>query len=70
LSAGSPIYLCTLYRGLNYEQRNRLMRDWAIDPTDHNLFPFEYIALTVVAAPAYIGAGCAHLWDRLAERKS
>jgi len=33
-----------------------LIREWAIDPTSHNLFPFEYAFLAVVSLPAVIGA--------------
>jgi hypothetical protein len=34
-------------------------RDWRVDPTDHNLLPFEFIILAVVASPVYIGAALA-----------
>jgi len=30
--------------------------DWAVDPTDHNMFPFEFIILGIVASPAFLGA--------------
>jgi hypothetical protein len=30
--------------------------DWKIDPTDHNLFPFEFVILGIVATPALAGA--------------
>jgi hypothetical protein len=29
--------------------------DWTIDPTDHNLLPFEFVALGIVCAPAFLG---------------
>lgn len=132
LAAGSLIYLCTLYRGLAYDQRGHdcrpppdntyivggrvvlrpcdpglpfeffifsglmlaagfalalriprlrytvaslilagvfagqwyvLTMDWQIDPTGHNLLPFEVILLAIFAAPAYLGAAVAHAVD-------
>jgi hypothetical protein len=30
--------------------------DWTIDPTGHNLFPFEFALLAILACPAFIGA--------------
>ena len=30
--------------------------DWTIDPTDHNLFPFEFVLLGILACPAFLGA--------------
>ncbi|MSV36348.1 MAG: hypothetical protein EXQ47_12240 [Bryobacterales bacterium] len=38
------------------------------DPTDHNLFPFEFVILGICASPAYIGAAAAGLADRLRRR--
>jgi hypothetical protein len=31
------------------------------DPTTHNLLPFEFIILGVLALPSYIGAGISHV---------
>jgi hypothetical protein len=46
-----------------------IMMDWQIDPTDHNLWPFEVIALAVMAAPVYLGAALAHAIDAHSKRK-
>jgi hypothetical protein len=43
--------------------------DLRADPTDHNLFPFEFAFLGVFALPAYVGAGAAHLVDHIKTRK-
>jgi hypothetical protein len=33
-----------------------ISHDWTIDPTDHNLFPFEFAMLAFVSMPAVPGA--------------
>ena len=33
-----------------------LIRDLSIDPTSHNLFPFEFAMLAIVSWPALVGA--------------
>lgn len=30
--------------------------DLSADPTNHNLLPFEFVILTVVVSPAFVGA--------------
>jgi hypothetical protein len=40
-----------------------IIADYQQDPTSHNLAPFEFVILCVVAAPAYVGAGIAHIVD-------
>lgn len=30
--------------------------DWTVDPTDHNMFPFEFVLLGILAIPAFLGA--------------
>jgi hypothetical protein len=39
--------------------------DWQADPTNHNLLPFEFIILAIVALPAYIGVAVTRLIPRL-----
>jgi hypothetical protein len=34
-----------------------IVHDWAIDPTSHNLFPFEFAILMFFALPALTGGG-------------
>jgi len=40
-----------------------IVADYQQDPTSHNLLPFEFAILCVIASPAYAGAGIAHLID-------
>jgi hypothetical protein len=42
--------------------------DTAEDPTNHNLLPFEYIYMGVLACPAYLGAALAGAMDRAVRR--
>jgi hypothetical protein len=42
--------------------------DWQLDPTSHNLWPFEVVALAVMAAPVYLGAALAQAMDAYAKR--
>ncbi len=42
-----------------------IIADYQQDPTSHNLAPFEFVILCVAAAPAYVGAGIAHIVDYL-----
>jgi drug/metabolite transporter (DMT)-like permease len=42
-----------------------IVADYQQDPTSHNLMPFEFAILCVVAAPAYVGAGIAHIVDSI-----
>jgi hypothetical protein len=41
-----------------------IVADCAADPTNHNLWPFEFILIAVAAAPAFLGAGISHLVGR------
>jgi len=34
------------------------------DPTNHNLFPFEFVEIAVLTLPAYLGASVAAVVDR------
>ena len=40
-----------------------IVADYQQDPTSHNLMPFEFAILGAITAPAYAGAGIAHLLD-------
>jgi hypothetical protein len=42
--------------------------DTAEDPTNHNLLPFEYIYMGVLACAAYLGAALAGAVDRRVRR--
>jgi len=41
-----------------------IVADCADDPTNHNLWPFEFIMIAVAMAPAFLGAGISVLIDR------
>ena len=40
-----------------------MIADVGQDPTSHNLAPFEFVALCISAAPAFVGAALAQLVD-------
>jgi hypothetical protein len=41
-----------------------IVADCSADPTDHNLWPFEFVILAVAMAPAFPGAGVSALMER------
>jgi hypothetical protein len=45
-----------------------VVADCASDPTNHNLWPFEFVFLAVMTSPAFLGAGISGLIQRM--RKS
>jgi len=45
-----------------------VVADCASDPTNHNLWPFEFVFLAVMTSPAFLGAGIIGLIQRM--RKS
>lgn len=45
-----------------------ILADCAADPTNHNLWPFEFVILAVSMAPAFLGAGVSILVDRARHR--
>ena len=47
-----------------------IIADYQRDPTSHNLGPIEFVVLCVYAAPAYAGAGIAHLVDYIRRRSA
>jgi drug/metabolite transporter (DMT)-like permease len=47
-----------------------IIADYQQNPTSHNLAPFEFAILCVVAAPAYAGAGIAHVVDYIRRRSA
>ena len=38
-----------------------IFADCAADPTDHNLWPFEFVIIAAATSPAFIGAGVSGL---------
>jgi hypothetical protein len=41
-----------------------IVADCYADPTNHNLWPFEFVMIAVATAPAFLGAGISFLIDR------
>jgi hypothetical protein len=41
-----------------------IVADCAADPTNHNLWPFEFIIIAAVTSPAFVGAGVSGLLPR------
>jgi hypothetical protein len=43
-----------------------IVADCSVDPTNHNLWPFEFVLIAVATAPAFLAAGISHLlgWRR------
>ena len=41
-----------------------IVADCSVDPTNHNLWPFEFVIIALATAPSYLGAGVSVLIDR------
>jgi cell division protein FtsW (lipid II flippase) len=41
-----------------------IVADCRSDPTNHNLWPFEFVIIALATAPAFLGAGISVLIDR------
>jgi peptidoglycan/LPS O-acetylase OafA/YrhL len=41
-----------------------IVADCASDPTNHNLWPFEFVMIAIATAPAFLGAGVSAVIDR------
>jgi len=46
-----------------------IVADCAGDPTNHNLWPFEFVIIVIATAPAFLGAGVSVLIDRAQQKK-
>jgi cell division protein FtsW (lipid II flippase) len=42
-----------------------VVADWSADPTNHNLWPFEFVMIAAATAPAFLGAGISVLIERV-----
>lgn len=47
-----------------------IVADCRSDPTNHNLWPFEFVIIAVATAPAFLGAGVSTLIARSRQPKS
>ena len=41
-----------------------IVADCSTDPTNHNLWPFEFVMIAAATAPAFLGAGISVIVDR------
>ena len=42
-----------------------IVADCSADPTNHNLWPFEFVIIALATSPAFLGAGVSVLIDRV-----
>jgi hypothetical protein len=47
---------CTFLGAMCIANAMVIAGDWKVDPTDHNLLPFEFVILAVLASPSLAGA--------------
>jgi hypothetical protein len=53
-----------IFGGFSAANACLIVADCQADPTNHNLWPFEFIMIAVLTAPAFLGAGISCLIDR------
>ena len=53
-----------LFGGFSAANACLIVVDCASDPTNHNLWPFEFVMIALATAPAFVGAGISHLVGR------
>lgn len=53
-----------MFGGLFAAHACLIVADCSADPTNHNLWPFEFAIMAVVMSPAFLGAGISALIDR------
>jgi hypothetical protein len=47
-----------------------IVSDCSADPTNHNLWPFEFVIITLATAPAFLGAGVSVIIDRARKQQA
>jgi hypothetical protein len=47
-----------------------IVADCSADPTNHNLWPFEFVMIALASAPAFLGAGISVMIDRARTQQS
>jgi len=50
-----------IFVGFSVANACLIVADCAADPTNHNLWPFEFIMIAAATAPAYLGVGISTL---------
>ena len=53
-----------LFAGCGAANACLIVVDCSSDPTNHNLWPFEFVVIAAATAPAYLGVGISVLLDR------
>lgn len=53
-----------LFGGFSMANACLIVMDCASDPTNHNLWPFEFVMIAFATAPAFLGAGVSLLIER------
>ena len=53
-----------LFVGFSLANACLIVADCIADPTNHNLWPFEFVMIALGTAPAFLGAGVSAILDR------
>jgi hypothetical protein len=54
-----------MFGGFSAANACLIVVDCSADPTNHNLWPFEFVLIAAATAPAFLGAGISHLIGRV-----
>jgi hypothetical protein len=53
-----------MFAGFSAANACLIAADCSADPTNHNLWPFEFVLIAAATAPAFLGAGISHILGR------
>ena len=59
-----------MFGGFSAANACLIVVDCSADPTNHNLWPFEFVMIAAATAPAFVGAGISILIDRARMQQS
>ena len=59
-----------MFGGLSAANACLIVADCMADPTNHNLWPFEFIIIALATAPPFIGAGISSIIERVRKPQS
>jgi cell division protein FtsW (lipid II flippase) len=54
-----------MFGGFSAANACLIVADCSADPTNHNLWPFEFVLIAAATAPAFLGAGISHFIGRV-----
>ncbi len=54
-----------MFGGFSAANACLIVADCSADPTNHNLWPFEFVLIAAATAPAFLGAGISHVIGRV-----